>query len=91
MGKSEGRRGRHPAAGPEQDEAEAAAAPPKSPESRALALFDLNPPIGFAAIKARYKELVKRHHPDAHGGDKGSEEKLKLINEAYAVLKRFFA
>lgn len=65
--------------------------PAKSPERRALALFNLNPPIHFAAIKARYKELVKRHHPDAHGGDKSSEEKLKLINEAYGILKRFFA
>lgn len=63
----------------------------KSPEGKALALFNLRPPISFAAIKSRYKELVKRHHPDAHGGDKTSEEKLKLINEAYGILKRFFA
>jgi DnaJ-like protein len=63
----------------------------KSPEVKALALFNLRPPISFAAIKSRYKELVKRHHPDIHGGDKSSEEKLKLINEAYGVLKRFFA
>ncbi|MFZ0695495.1 MAG: DnaJ domain-containing protein, partial [Alphaproteobacteria bacterium] len=42
-------------------------------------------------IKARYKELVKRHHPDTHGGDKAAEEKLKLINEAYGILKRIFA
>jgi len=81
---------RDPGAGPKEDEAEAAASR-KSPEGRALAVFELHPPIGFAAIKARYKELVKRHHPDAHGGDKGSEEKLKLINEAYGILKRFFA
>ncbi len=64
---------------------------PKSREGRALALFNLKPPIGFAAIKARYKQLVKRHHPDANNGDKRSEEKLKLINEAYGILKRFFA
>ena len=80
--------GRRPA---EEEAGTEPAASRKSPESRALALFDLRPPISFAAIKARYKELVKRHHPDAHGGDKGSEEKLKLINEAYGVLKRFFA
>jgi hypothetical protein len=81
-----------PRAKPEEKAAEAAAPPPlKSPEGKALAIFNLHPPIGFAAIKARYKELVKRHHPDAHGGDKDAEERLKLINEAYGILKRFFA
>ena len=38
-------------------------------------------------LKARYKVLVKLHHPDAHGGDKAAEEKLKIINQAYATLK----
>ena len=42
-------------------------------------------------VKARYKELVKRHHPDAHGGDKAAEEKLKTINIAYAELTRLVA
>src|SRR5579883_2904923 len=40
--------------------------------------------------KARYKVLVKQHHPDTHGGDKAAEEKLKLINQAYATLKASF-
>ena len=26
-------------------------------------------------------------HPDAHGGDKEAEEKLKIINQAYTTLK----
>lgn len=77
--------------GPQADDVKAAMAQIKSPEGKALALFNLRPPISFAAIKSRYKELVKRHHPDTHGGDKTSEEKLKLINEAYGILKRFFA
>jgi hypothetical protein len=38
-------------------------------------------------IKARYKELVKRFHPDAHGGDRGTEERLKQVIKAYGVLK----
>jgi curved DNA-binding protein CbpA len=38
-------------------------------------------------LKARYKVLVKMHHPDAHGGDKAAEERLKIINQAYATLK----
>ena len=39
------------------------------------------------AIKARYKELVKRHHPDANGGDRSSEDKLREIIQAYNFLR----
>ena len=39
-------------------------------------------------IKARFKALVKRHHPDANGGDRGSEEKLREIIQAYNYLKQ---
>jgi len=38
-------------------------------------------------IKARYKDLVKRHHPDANGGDRSSEEKLREIIQAYNYLR----
>ncbi|MBO0758069.1 MAG: DnaJ domain-containing protein [Bradyrhizobiaceae bacterium] len=38
-------------------------------------------------IKARFKELVKRHHPDVNGGDRGSEDKLREIIQAYNYLK----
>ena len=40
-----------------------------------------------AKIKARYKELVKRHHPDANGGDRSSEERLREIIQAYNYLR----
>ena len=40
------------------------------------------------AIKARYKELVKRHHPDANGGDRSSEDRLRQIIQAYKYLKQ---
>ena len=68
--------------------AEAPRAPrPHSPEDEALVIMDL--PVGATLdeIKVRYKELVKRHHPDANGGDKEAEERLKLINQAYTILK----
>lgn len=39
-------------------------------------------------IKARYKELVKRHHPDANGGDSSFEDRLRQIIQAYNVLKK---
>lgn len=39
-------------------------------------------------IKARFKELVKRHHPDSNGGDTRSEDTLREIIQAYNYLKR---
>lgn len=60
---------------------------PETEEQRALALFELAPPVTVDTIKARYKELVKRLHPDANGGDKQAEERLKLVNQAYSTLK----
>ena len=35
-------------------------------------------------IKRAYKTLVKIHHPDANGGDKSSEERLRTIIAAYS-------
>ncbi len=61
------------------------AAPPDIRE--ALAVLGLPWPVTRAAAKSRYKELAKRHHPDANGGDKDAEEKLKTINIAYAALR----
>ena len=40
-----------------------------------------------AAVKARYKQLVKQLHPDANGGDRSSEDKLRDIIRAYNFLK----
>ena len=40
-----------------------------------------------AKIKSRYKDLVKRHHPDANGGDRSSEDKLREIIQAYNYLR----
>ena len=39
-------------------------------------------------IKAKFKALVKRHHTDANDGDRGSEEKLREILQAYNYLKQ---
>jgi hypothetical protein len=65
----------------------AAAAAPRNPElNRALDIMNLTLPIARDDLKLRYKELVKRHHPDANGGDKKAEERLKLINQAYSHL-----
>jgi hypothetical protein len=63
----------------------APAAPPDLREP--LETLGLPWPVTLAAVKAKYKELAKRHHPDANGGDKQSEERLKIINLAYALLR----
>ena len=44
-------------------------------------------PTTLDAVKTRYKELAKRHHPDANGGSRDAEERLKTINLAYATLR----
>ncbi len=53
----------------------------------ALDILDLSPPVDATTAKAQYIALVKQHHPDANGGDKAAEERLKLINQAYETLK----
>jgi hypothetical protein len=60
---------------------------PLSPQQQALVIFNLEPPFTLVGLKARYKELVKLHHPDVHGGDKAAEERVKIINLAYTTLK----
>ncbi|KAB2833445.1 MAG: DnaJ domain-containing protein [Caedimonadaceae bacterium] len=57
-------------------------------EAEALRTLDLHYPLTSAKLKARYKELVKKYHPDRNGGCAISEEKLKHINKAYDLLKR---
>lgn len=52
-----------------------------------LRTLGLSWPTTLDALKLRYKELAKRHHPDANGGSRESEERLKTINLAYATLR----
>jgi molecular chaperone DnaJ len=37
-------------------------------------------------IRAAYRKLARKYHPDLNPGDKSSEEKFKQIQEAYEVL-----
>ena len=60
-----------------------------TPEQKALRRMELVPPVSLTQLKSRYKELVKQYHPDANGGDKAAEERLKDINDAYTTLRRF--
>jgi DnaJ domain len=56
-------------------------------QRRALETLGLEDDASRADIKAKFKTLVKRHHPDANGGDRGSEARLREIIQAYNYLK----
>ncbi len=55
-------------------------------ERRALKVFEIDGPTTLAALKNRYKDLVKAHHPDKHGGSNEAEARMKTINAAYQLL-----
>jgi DnaJ-domain-containing protein 1 len=73
-------------AGINQKNAHAAERPP-SDLREPLDALGLTWPTTLDAVKMRYKELAKRHHPDANGGSRDAEERLKTINLAYAALR----
>ena len=69
-----------------------AQAEPKQPRytgavRRALDVLGLDETAEKAAIKAQYKALVKQFHPDANGGDRSFEERLRDIIKAHDILK----
>ena len=72
----------------ERAERRASPAPPCAKADEALDALELSAPVTAEDVKTRYIELVKRFHPDANGGDKTAEERLKSINEAYTTLKK---
>ena len=47
----------------------------------------LEPEASKQEVKTRFKELVKRHQPEANGGDRSSEGKLREIIQAYKYLR----
>lgn len=67
------------------------AEPPKpqssGPVRRALDVLGLEDGADAPTIKAQYKNLVKRFHPDAHGGDRSFEARLRDIIRAHDTLR----
>jgi DnaJ domain len=67
-------------------------AEPEGPRVGALAqkayeTLSLEPGSDAQTVRLRYKELVKRFHPDANGGDRSLEDRLREIINAYNTLK----
>jgi len=57
-------------------------------EEKALRDLGLPSTASSEHITKKYKALVKENHPDANGGDRSSEDRLRQIIQAYKQLKR---
>ncbi len=57
--------------------------------SQTECLIVLGLPYGttFDQVKATYRQLARKYHPDANNGDHSHAEKFSQIQEAYEVLK----
>lgn len=51
-----------------------------------LRVLGLRPDAGFADVKASYRRLARRYHPDMNPGDREAEEKFIRITQAYQAL-----
>jgi curved DNA-binding protein CbpA len=59
----------------------------RNAERKAFDALGLENSASKADIKSRFKDLVKRHHPDANGGDRSTEDRLREVIQAYNYLK----
>ena len=59
----------------------------RNAERKALDTLGLESGASKVQVKSRFKLLVKRHHPDANGGDRSTEDRLIEIIKAYNYLK----
>jgi curved DNA-binding protein CbpA len=64
------------------------ARPLRKVERKCLRQLNLEDSATKAEIRARFKDLVMRHHPDRNGGDRRSEDKLREVIQAYNYLRQ---
>ncbi|RMF08448.1 MAG: J domain-containing protein [Alphaproteobacteria bacterium] len=76
------------ATGRDQAREYTSARPIRNMERKCLTALNLDIDATPGQIKQRYKILVKRLHPDANGGDRRSEDKLREVIQAYNYLKK---
>ncbi|CAE7205241.1 unnamed protein product [Symbiodinium microadriaticum] len=55
---------------------------------RALAQLNLDETASLQDVKTRYKDLVRRFHPDTNGGDRSMEARLQQVIQAYNHLNK---
>jgi curved DNA-binding protein CbpA len=61
--------------------------PVRNAERKCLKALDLDASATRQEIKSRFKQLVKRHHPDHNRGDRRAEDKLREVIQAYNYLR----
>jgi hypothetical protein len=70
-----------------EQQARAEAHPVRNAERKALDSLGLEVGATPVQVRIRFKELVKRFHPDANGGDRTTEERLIEVIQSYNYLK----
>lgn len=56
---------------------------------KARKILGLSEEAGKEEIKNRYRELIKKYHPDKTPGNREYLEKAKMINWAYSVIASY--
>ena len=52
-----------------------------------LRTLALDWPVTVEVLKQRYKELARKHHPDANAGDPAAEDRFKTVSVAYSAIR----
>lgn len=60
---------------------------PVTKEAKALETLGLTAQADQKTIKTRYRELVKKYHPDKNPDNPKAAERFKIVAEAYMVLQ----
>ena len=55
--------------------------------NKALEILEYTPNSSKSEIRKKFKEVVKKLHPDTNGGDSSQEDLLKEVISAYKYLK----
>jgi len=54
----------------------------------AYTILGLEEGSAFSKVTTAFRHFVKNYHPDARGGDRSNEAKLRLVVEAYQFIKQ---
>lgn len=72
----------------EQEGPQAKHNPHASKEAQALETLGLGADADQKTVKSRYRELVKRYHPDTNPDNPKAVERFKMISEAYMLIRK---